>query len=411
MNRTRTESRDRDDRSSRSDRSENRQGDKSESQSQSQWRSFGERLQDRMASSAADRLHDRLHDLADRRERMPLNEVKEAREFVKNWKPEQVSEQTKARYAALNERMQRTGQPPEKIAHTTGSFKIYRAALVHEARSELKHSLKERDALLRAQKNEKADAKSEQDPAKNRAQLRDVEQRIRDAKAILEKYPPGTGDPREDMKRNSVYAGEKHSDKSNGKRDVLNTRPPDWRDLVWQKVTERDRDAVAVAALTGARPAELEKGVRVSHEKNGDLKFTIYGAKIDEEKRRGQEVRTITISRDEASKSSEGRHLLESVKEGKGRDVRIGDPGNFAQRIASAGDRAGLERVSPYDFRHAFSSRLKADDRLKPADRAVALGQQAERSQEVYGRASSAGRSGAGSISSARASSGTRPGR
>ena len=412
---------DRSDRSERSQSSERNQssdrqiaGGKSKD-SGSSWRSFGERLAERKEQSAASRLTDRLHESRDKREflatRMLLSEVKEARALVKDWKPDQVSDKTQARYDTLNERMQRTNQKPEQIAGTRGSFKIYRAATVHAARTELRAALKDRDAILRAAKTEKAVRKSEQNPAQNRAQLRDVEQRIREAKATLEKYPPGTGDPQRDMQRQSAYRGAEHSDRSNGKRDALAQRPVDWRDRLWGEIKDRDKDAVAVTALTGARPAELQKGVRVEHTKSGDLKFTIRGAKLGDD--RGQEKREIVISRTEAEKSVEGRHLLAQVKEGKGCDVRIGDAKNFSDRVRHASERAmpGERSVSPYDFRHAFSARIKDDERLTPSDRAAALGQQAERSQEAYGRASSAGHSGSGSISSARASSSTRAGR
>ena len=437
MTRTDTRADTRDDRSSRSqggerDRSSSRGGDRDKSKSNEKgdkinWRSFGEKLEARREQSASARLNDRLHTLRDKREtaaaRMPLNEVKAARELVRDWKPEQVSDKTRERYTALNERMQRTGQKPEEIAGTRGSFQIYRAAAVHNARTELRAALKDRDAILRTQRTEKGTEKTAQKSARDSAQkpahdstqtrsdLRAAEARIRDAVKTLERYPPGTGDPRADMQRPSAYTGAAHSDRSNGKRDALDQRPADWRDRLWGEIKERDKDAVAVTALTGARPAELVKGVRVQHEPNGDLKFTIRGAKLGDD--RGQEKREIVISRTDAEKSVEGRHLLAEIKPGQGRDVRVGDAKNFSDRVRHASERAmpGERTVSPYDFRHAFSARLKADEHLTPADRAAALGQQATRSQEAYGRASSAGHSGSGSISSASASSGTRAGR
>lgn len=399
-------------------RQQSQSGGKVSKDSGSSWRSFGEKLEARREQSASARLNDRLHTLRDVREtaaaRMSLSEVKEARALVKDWKPDQVSDKTQARYDTLNERMSRTGQKPEQIAGTRGSFQIYRASLVHQARAELKQALRERDAILRTQKNEKAQ-KSEQNPAQTRTALRAAESRIRAATETLKQYPPGTGDPREDKQRVSAYTGATHSDKSNGKRDALDSRPADWRDRIWSEIKERDKDAVAITALTGARPAELTKGVRVQHEQNGDLhgdlRFTIKGAKLGDD--RGQAKREIVISQAEAVKSAEGRHLLAQVKEGQGRDVRIGDAKTFSDRVRHASERAmpGERTVSPYDYRHAMASRLKADEHLTPADRAAALGQQAARSQEAYGRASSAAHSGAGSISSASASSGTRAGR
>jgi integrase len=279
------------------------------------------------------------------------------------------------------------------MAGTKQSFYTYRAALVHEARTELRTALRDRDVASRAHNTE---------------QKLNAETRIKTHTETLTKYAPSSGDREQDMQRKSAYTGARTSERSNGKREALDSRPPDWRDRVWKEVQPRDRDAVAVTALTGARPAEVEKGVSV-HNTGDSLRITISGAKTNGVDR-GQEQRTITISKAEAAKSSEGRHLLAAVKEGQTRTVKIGDAANFSDRVRHASERAMPDEktVSPYDYRHGFSARIKDDERLTPSDRAAALGQQSERSQSAYAGASSSASAGAGSISGASASSATR---
>jgi len=379
--------------------------------------SFGERLAAKMQQTKVERLTTRLHASASARstgskgteerqetgareqqhgsvQRLTSDDIKAVREHVRGWTPEQVRESTRDRYSHLTERMQRTGQRPEQIAHTKNSYYTYRAAAVHAARTELRTALRDRDAATRTHDSE---------------QKLDAETRIKASSETLAQYAPGTGDRTQDMQRTSLYTGAAHSERSNGKRDALNSRPNDWRDRVFAEVQPRDRDAVAVTALTGARPAEVERGVTVRN--TGEiLHIKIQGAKCNGNDR-GQQWREISISYTEASKSTEGRHLLEQVKPGRESIIKIGDTGNFSDRVRSASDRAMPDQqkpVSPYDYRHAFSARLKADERLSASDRAAAMGQQSERSQSEYGTASQASKAGAGSISSIRASANTR---
>ena len=380
---------------------------------QSSRQSFGERLAAKMQHTKAERLNERLHANTSARststerkqeigareqhgsvQRLTTDDIKAAREHVRGWAPEQVRESTRDRYSDLTERMQRTGQRPEQIAHTKNSYYAYRAAAVHTARTELRTSLRDRDAATRTH---------------NPEQKLDAETRIRASSETLIRYAPGTGDKAQDMQRKSLYAGAAHSARSNGKRDALHSRPDDWRDRGFAEVQLRDRDAVAVTALTGARPAELERGIEVRNT-GESLHIKIAGAKCNGSNR-GQPWREITISRAEASKSVEGRHLLAQVKTGQVRTVKTGDAGNFSDRVRSASERAmpsQAKTVSPYDYRHAFSARLKADERLSASDRAAAMGQQSERSQSEYGTASQIGKAGAGRIASVRGSASTR---
>ncbi|WP_215878934.1 site-specific integrase [Acidithiobacillus ferridurans] len=304
--------------------------------------------------------------------------VKEARAYVKGWSP-QVQTRTQAQYEKLTDRLQATGKTPEQAAGTKAAYYAYRAAAVHEARSELKEALTARDKAARTQ---------------DAAGRETAEDRIRNAVAVLEHYKPGERDKVRDKQRKWDYTGPEKSERSNGKREAVGKRDAGWRDRVWEQVREKDKDAVAVLALSGARPAELNKGVAVTRTKDG-LRFDISGAKVDDRTGRGQEKRSVSVTKEAAEKSPEGRHLLTELRRtGDTRTVTPdGSTDALSRRLGRAGERAGEQHVSAYDYRHAFADRAKADGADK-GELARALGHRAEESQAAYGGAGGGGSGG-----------------
>lgn len=319
------------------------------------------------------------------RRQVDVAAIRDARGHVRGWNPDGVRKETRERYAEMLDRMDRSGQRPEAIAGTTRAYYSYRAALVHSARGELKEALTERDKAART---------------KDAAAQSRAESRIGTALAILERYPPGERDRESNLTRESLYHGPRQSARSTGKREALESREPDWRDRLWQEIRIPDRDAVAVLALSGARPAELAKGIKVNRTEDS-LRFTIRGAKVDDCTGRGQPERVISIPRKEAMATVEGRHLLESVRVPC--NVSIDNSNALTHRLGRAGERVGIVRVSPYDYRHAFASRLK-EAGVGRTEIAAALGHRVERSQASYGSAALGQRSGSGRVSSASAS-------
>ena len=348
--------------------------------------------------------------------------VAEARGHVAEWKPSDVKASTRDRYAVLNDRMERQGKGPEDIAGTRQSFYTYRAAKIHSAKESLKNALSDRDRAMRPEKaerrqasgykmsrggrfvanhsgvakaqewNAKIDARAEQ-----KAALKiDAEKRIEAAMKVLEKYPPTAGDLAANSDRESAYKGARFSENSNGKREALDGRDPEWRDKVFAQVEARDKNAVAALALTGARPAELSKGIKVERTQEGAT-FTVQGAKFGAN--RGTESRTVSISNSELEKSSEGLHIQQKFAPGKTGTIKA-DGTAVSARLGAAGERAdigGEKAVSGYDYRHAFSARNKQNTELTAEARAEAMGHRSIESQGAYGRAAQNG--GAGNIS------------
>lgn len=159
--------------------------------------------------------------------------------------------------------------------------------------------------------------------------------------------------------------------------------------IAWQQtLVERMpnyREAVAVAAITGCRPAELERGIEIAIT-DDTLIVLVRGAKVTE--RAGQpwrqfawelpcESRLVTLLA-EAAKTSGGS-----------KTVRVSSSLNFSTAIRDAGDRVWPKhrpRLTAYSLRHAAASEFKKA--WGDADQvSQALGHCASDTRGSYGRA------------------------
>lgn len=165
------------------------------------------------------------------------------------------------------------------------------------------------------------------------------------------------------------------------KRKTLAGLPPDWREQVIGALKEADRVPAVVLALTGCRPAEFREGVLLERE-GGDLKVTIFGAKVSSLTGGGQERRVLTFD----GADPLARCLLEHPGWQDGRLAVGGDLGAWRKRFTRAAARLGFKKISPYSLRHQFAGDQKArgwnDDRLSQA-----LGQASARTRKHYGHA------------------------
>jgi len=162
----------------------------------------------------------------------------------------------------------------------------------------------------------------------------------------------------------------------NGKKKSLKNLPDDWTEKVIHSFNgHKYFDAVKVLACCGARPAEIDKGIRISRSKDG-IHFHINGSKVDGV--RGQFWREILFPLDHpiASTIADGRYKA---------GARL-----ISEAITRKGNNLNYVAVSAYSFRHQLSSDLKASG-FKKKDIAKALGHQSTAAQEGYGN-SGAGR-------------------
>lgn len=317
-----------------------------------------------------------------------FEQVKQLRSLLTQVKSK-ISENSKAGYLKKYAHLLKSCQSPEQISSTPGSYYAYRAALIFCTAEEARQALKIRDKA-----------------AFGSPEWQSAMDKIMVCLSRFERYPPDHGRKHrehgsdsftwEDVKKDKP--GKRHSKKY--QLSALQRRG-DWQDQFFAAVPDRHKAAVAILQLTGCRPSELVNGIQ-SKLVNRQLVVVISGSKVTDQS--GQASRLLVIDPD----SKAGQFLITAIPESGCLTISVSNQKSFAEAIASAGKKAFPRlkgRISPYVFRHAFSSDLKSAGVL-PDQIACAMGHRVTRTQERYGR-SSHGR-GATNLVAAHASSGIR---
>ena len=182
------------------------------------------------------------------------------------------------------------------------------------------------------------------------------------------------------------------------KRIFTSRLPSDWREEVWQSISETNtalRNAVAVLQLTGCRPWELARGVTVElNSENPEwgkvLLFTINGAKVGQIPDRngnlhdrGQPERNIVVP----ITSPLAQYLADLIATSNRQVIRYHSK-SISNRLSEISHQLyprRREHISAYCYRHAFSSDIK-DSVPEVNTRAAALGHLSDYSQGRYGR-------------------------
>lgn len=163
----------------------------------------------------------------------------------------------------------------------------------------------------------------------------------------------------------------------------LRDLPETWRQTVAALMPKPLRICWLTQCLTGARPAEIAKGVQVTV-KDEKLILVVAGAKV-RKGHAGQEWRELVFD----STSGMARMLLELLDEKSG---FIGTDRNANAYRSSVAyyckkvfpKRKGIAQISAYSARHAFKADLKAEQR--PAEEiAKAMGHVSTESATYYG--------------------------
>lgn len=302
--------------------------------------------------------------------------VRAARAILDGLPPRKVSAATCKKYEGLYANMVKQGKMPEQIAKTRRSYYVYRAATNFMVPQLLADCLRAADRAFKAKDGDRWWGL------------------IQDARAslgILQRYAP-------DPNRARLISREKSSvpvprGKNRSKRVGLSKLPTDWRERFWGVVSKRSvyRAAIAATMLTGVRPAELVSGIKVELGENGELIFTIRGAKT-QGGLYGQQARQLTISSD-----SEMAVYLGSIVERSGPQVvKISDARLLGNQISAYSKKCWPRhdiRISPYSFRHQFAADLKAAGDADAVS--LALGHAVADTAQHYGTARQARPTGA----------------
>ena len=288
-----------------------------------------------------------------------------------------ISEATARDYLSKYERMKRNGTTPE-TAGTKKAFYAYRAALLFGVAADSRQALRARD---------KATFGSED--------WKEAMHILHRSQAIFARYPPdperkhrNIGSPSsctwEDIKSHKVKTITGWSATVASKKRILSKlrKDSDWRAKLFAQITPKHQHAAALCALTGARPSEIARGIRVELINDSDgqrLIITIAGSKLTTNS--GQPERTIRVKLD----TKEARHLAQYAAHNP--LYVVTHPANLCAAFIKAG-RAAFpllrETVTPYVLRHALASDLKAAG-VSPDAIAQVLGHQASESQQAYG--------------------------
>lgn len=299
--------------------------------------------------------------------------VRTARQRIKELPSRSISKATDDGYVREYNRMVGDeGADPEKLWSAicaTRSKSTYRrrvAATIHCCRLQLRDALRFQDAAQRTG-----------DKAALLHQVAVIEEVI----GIIDIIGRHKGQcPLEDIARRK------------SKRSDLKYLPSNWRELLHRQLEGSMYElAYLVEAVSGCRPAELEKGVKVIFSEESRL-LTIRidnGVKVTDQK--GQPWREITYRIDQ-SPSPLVRALFEVcrnvVPATKRIDVDVEKTTNWRAALSSAGQKLWPRlrfRVCPYHLRNAAASDWKRA-RLSEEEISAALGHCVNKTSSIYGQ-------------------------
>jgi hypothetical protein len=256
----------------------------------------------------------------------------------------------------------------ERKSSSKGTWYDNRASLQFALRERIRHAKHEIDECVRA-----VNAKSATQEIVDRAR-KAIEVLSRSAEQ-LKRMPQG-GVP---ASLKSV-GGKKTPRRTKGRS--LKGLPENWRELVAEQMPERRRKEWLVQCMTGIRPAELAKGVRVKFEA-GKVMFLILGAKV-REGLSGQDKRILEFD----DTSSLARMLAEALEHKPctvGADTQAESYRKSAEYYGRKAfpNRKGELAISAYTARHAFKTQLKAAGKTQQ-DIAMAMGHRSTKSASYY---------------------------
>ena len=203
--------------------------------------------------------------------------------------------------------------------------------------------------------------------------------------------------------------------KSKSKRNISKLTP-DFRTKILDFAIEKNykcADALAILNFSGCRPAELEKGVGVSFNKEkNEIEIKIAGSKLSEKMKRGIRIRKIHIKINSENEKYL-RSLISKCKENNNNYVvKIESKKAFSGYITKISKKIWPKKqyhASAYSFRHAKATEMKNAE-YSQEDIAKVMGHASCRSQEAYGRKSrKKGTGGFDDIANVEASSQPRP--
>jgi integrase len=179
-------------------------------------------------------------------------------------------------------------------------------------------------------------------------------------------------------------------DKRKSKRSSINKLPKNWLEMLCNyNAASKYRMALLAMCLSACRPAELVKGVKISHSENSKINksiidFTIIGSKLSDTK--GQPFRKISY---DCNTSNELLRILieaTNLTEIKSITISIDSAVNFTteiKRVSKILWPNHPENITSYSIRHQIASNFKRH--LSGDDVSKALGHASLKTKKTYG--------------------------
>lgn len=307
--------------------------------------------------------------------------IMEARSLMEAFPRRELSDRTKEGYSATSKRLMKltSGMQGPRIGHLIKFAKdttrittwfSRRAAMIFYCIVGIESFLQQQDEIQRALKAAQVDPDAQQweewkKMVRTIGLLSSWHTRFRSEPAIGERKP-------------------RHS-----KRMDMKDLPDDWRERIIARLPNY-RHAALTEVVTGCRPDELVKGVKLSIV--GDLLIAyIEGSKVTANS--GQPWRRLSWPVD--SNSPLVGTLVEEVRNGL-MIAQIKDAKAYSGAVCSAGKREWpelREDVRPYCFRHAAASDMKAAG-IGDLEISAALGHCVDKTKSIYGQWKQGRRSG-----------------
>lgn len=177
--------------------------------------------------------------------------------------------------------------------------------------------------------------------------------------------------------------------KQKASKRKLTGLPENWRMELLSNITYGWKSIYLVQAVTGCRPAEIAKGIKLQF-KDGKLTAAVEGAKLGQFS--GQKLRSMVW--DVENPSPLVAELIKLVPDNgvwttiNYSKISSSNPASaYSTAVRDAGKRAFPKRpgtMTPYSLRHAAASDLKDSD-LSSEEQSKALGHQVTETKSVYG--------------------------
>lgn len=282
------------------------------------------------------------------------------------------TEISKKQYYAIVDRLNELDKTPVSHCTTKNTFYLYRAAWSYVYSTRIYNNLKLSDAI------------------KSIDELIYISKEIKQDLDKLKLFPPDCNFENIKKAECRLYRSEWQDVKnlappSKSKKFQTNKLPSDWQDKIFQKALRQNSkylDAIATLSLSGCRPAELENGIGLQLQEDQSIKVIIrskktYGGKY------GQQLRTFSIN----SKSVEYVYLINRLQlNGGDLYVSIDKSKNLSEavrKLSTAVFPMIQLKISPYNYRHAFSANLKGVH-IDREGVALSLGHCSDSSQRFY---------------------------